>query len=149
MWAADGRANAQNELADFSANLWKDLTEVRSFSVPAGDLLRSETKDAQTRAAEKLLSRCYLKQAQWYMRGNTAWTETNPDSVLRLITLATNLDPNWWKAWHMWALAHIDTLGSIEARADYHLDDVDGEILAERAVLAVEGASQFADRQSY
>jgi len=62
-----------------------------------------------------------------------------PDEILRLISSATSLDPTWWKAWHMWALANIETLGSVETLADYHLDDIDGGILASRAVLAVQG----------
>ncbi|KZV98444.1 phosphatidylinositol 3-kinase [Exidia glandulosa HHB12029] len=139
MWAADQRGQAQKELSDFSSELRRDLNRLRAQPVPNGDLIMSETTRAQARAAEKLISRCYLKQAQWIIRGNPSWTETNADAVLRLIQSATTLDGHWWKAWHMWALANIETLGSIEARADYHLDDVDGEILAERAVLAVEG----------
>ncbi|KAH7108058.1 FAT domain-containing protein [Auriculariales sp. MPI-PUGE-AT-0066] len=141
MWAAGGldRNQAPMELDRLAGEMRHDISRARQLMAQGGDADAGSPDLSSIRAAEKMLARCCLKHAQWMQRGDQNWVQANPDEVLRSISSATSLDPTWWKAWHMWALANIETLGSVEALADYHLDDIDGGILASRAVLAVQG----------
>lgn len=52
---------------------------------------------------------------------------------------ATQCDPQWYKAWHTWALANFEVVGHIESQADTRLSDIPGEILAGHVMQAIRG----------
>lgn len=53
--------------------------------------------------------------------------------------LATHYDPNWYKAWHTWALANFEVIGHLESQKESTATDVPGSGLAAHIVQAVQG----------
>jgi FAT domain len=145
----------------------KSLTWLRTFSSRLADDLGLNLGDAPDRAPEirspskmneytNLLARCYLKQGQWQCSLKQSWNPVSYISVLALLSLlmtsqenileilrvysmATQFDPNWYKAWHTWALANFEVVGFLEGET--RSEDVLPEVLVTHVSAAVRGLS--------
>jgi serine/threonine-protein kinase mTOR len=52
-------------------------------------------------------------------------------------SVATQFDPNWYKAWHTWALANFEVVGFLEGET--RSEDVLPEVLVTHVSAAVGG----------
>ena len=57
--------------------------------------------------------------------------------ILHSYLLATHYDPNWYKAWHTWALANFEVIASLESRG--RMDDILPENSVTHIVAAIRG----------
>ncbi|KAI3638087.1 hypothetical protein MIR68_003698 [Amoeboaphelidium protococcarum] len=62
----------------------------------------------------QLLARCHLKLGQWQHHLDDTWSSKNVHSILRNYEEATKLDPQWYKAWHTFALANFEVASLME-----------------------------------
>ncbi|KAG8798931.1 phosphatidylinositol kinase- protein kinase tor1, partial [Serendipita sp. 400] len=87
----------------------------------------------------RLLSRCYLKQGEWRQELQTDWTPEQIAEVIQCYHLATQLDPKWYKAWHMWALCNFEVINHLENIDDDRDEEVQRRALLSHIVEAVVG----------
>lgn len=61
----------------------------------------------------ELLARCCLKQGEWQIALNQGdWRHDQVSEILNAYCAATQFNPNWYKAWHAWALANFEIVQS-------------------------------------
>ena len=91
----------------------------------------------------RLLARCYFKQGQWQVElkedSRLSAVQRNVTDILHSYLLATHYDPNWYKAWHTWALANFEVVGHLESQKESTAIDIPGSGLAAHIVQAVQG----------
>ncbi|TVY80760.1 Serine/threonine-protein kinase tor2 [Lachnellula suecica] len=90
----------------------------------------------------KLLARCCLKQGEWQVAQKKGdWQHDHVEDVLSSYRAATHYDPNWYKAWHAWALANFEIVQAFSLRSDRDSRDavVPPNILVDYVVPAVRG----------
>ncbi|KAF8448980.1 phosphatidylinositol 3-kinase [Boletus edulis BED1] len=134
MWANGSREDSLNFLRQFSASLARDLqVETKELSQRPG--VSKHKLDELSR----LLARCYFKQGQWQVELKEDWGARNVKDILHSYLLATHYDPNWYKAWHTWALANFEVIGHLESQKESTVTDVPGSGLAAHIVQAVQG----------
>ncbi|KAI6250061.1 Serine/threonine-protein kinase tor2 [Erysiphe necator] len=66
-----------------------------------------------------LLARCYLKQGEWQValkKGD--WSHDSVSEILDSYHAAANFNPNWYKAWHSWALANFEIVQAISKKGE-------------------------------
>jgi FKBP12-rapamycin complex-associated protein len=90
----------------------------------------------------KLLARCCLKQGEWQVslkKGD--WQHDHVEDVLSSYRAATHYDPNWYKAWHAWALANFEIVQAYSLRSDRDPRElaVPANVLIDHVVPAVRG----------
>ena len=59
--------------------------------------------------------------------------------ILHSYLLATHYDPNWYKAWHTWALANFEVVNHLLNQAETKAADVMGTTLVPHIIPAVQG----------
>ncbi len=64
--------------------------------------------------------------------------------ILHSYLLATHFDPNWYKAWHTWALANFEVVNHLLNQAEVKASDVMGTTLVPHIIPAVQGIRTFA-----
>ncbi|KAF7911617.1 hypothetical protein BELL_0285g00080 [Botrytis elliptica] len=88
-----------------------------------------------------LLARCCLKQGEWQVaqkKGN--WQTDNLNDILASYKAATHFNPQWYKAWHAWALANFEIVQAVQADPGHELHDVNGgNVVVNHVVPAVRG----------
>lgn len=110
---------------------------------PHAPAANNPTLNAKTMADHtKLLARCFLKQGEWQVaqkRGD--WQHDHVEDVLSSYRAATHFNPNWYKAWHAWALANFEIVQAINAQTTDRSRDVvvPPEVLVNHVVPAVRG----------
>lgn len=62
----------------------------------------------------KLLARCHVELGSWQASLREHGVTDDPAAVLRDYSLATELDPTWYQAWHTWALANFEVINHLE-----------------------------------
>ncbi|KAI9699935.1 MAG: phosphatidylinositol kinase- protein kinase tor1 [Bogoriella megaspora] len=91
---------------------------------------------------QKLLARCHLKQGQWQTfmhRGEWSVNAPHVTDILQSYRAATHYEPQWYKAWHAWALANFEVVTSITSEADREIRDVHQSTIIEYVVPAIQG----------
>ncbi|KAH8263388.1 hypothetical protein KR044_008014 [Drosophila immigrans] len=94
---------------------------------------------------QRLMARCYLRLATWQNKLNEH--KRDPEAVqgaLASFEKATSYDPNWYKAWHLWAYMNfkqmqqppISAATQLGGNKDINSDNV---IIQQYAVPAVQG----------
>jgi len=87
-----------------------------------------------------LLARCYLKQGEWQIGQKKGdWQHDHVRDVLDSYHAATVYNPNWYKAWHAWALANFEIVQAISQRPERESAALPPTILTEHVVPAVRG----------
>ncbi|EHL03180.1 putative Phosphatidylinositol 3-kinase tor2 [Glarea lozoyensis 74030] len=106
-------------------------------NMAGANILNSKAMQAHT----VLLSRCCLKQGEWQVaqrQGN--WQHDQVEDVLASYRAATHFNPNWYKAWHAWALANFEIVQTLGHKSDKDRDlVVSPNVLIEHVVPAVRG----------
>ncbi|KAI6023936.1 hypothetical protein PISMIDRAFT_679672 [Pisolithus microcarpus 441] len=134
MWASGAQEDSLSFLRQFSANLARDLqTENKEH------FQRTSVGKQKLEELSRLLARCYFKQGQWQVELKEDWGARNVKDILHSYLLATHYDPNWYKAWHTWALANFEVVGYLESQKESAVSDVPGSGLAAHTVQAVRG----------
>ncbi|KAK0535702.1 phosphatidylinositol kinase- protein kinase tor1 [Tilletia horrida] len=107
-WAHGLKKESLVFLRQFTKNLASDLgLAPREEGTPSLDDWRPpvvQQKDA------RLLARCYFKQADWQIALNENWVTDENCDVIWSFWRATQLDRNWYKPWHAWALANFEVI---------------------------------------
>jgi FKBP12-rapamycin complex-associated protein len=107
-----------------------------SYGGPIAQLLSPKAMAEHT----VLLARCYLKQGEWQVAQNKGdWQHDHVDDILASYRAATQFNPNWYKAWHAWALANFEIVHAIGQRPEREQAVVPPSILIEHVVPAVRG----------
>ncbi|XP_002042098.2 serine/threonine-protein kinase Tor [Drosophila sechellia] len=95
---------------------------------------------------QRLMARCYLRMATWQ---NKLQDSIRPDAIqgaLECFEKATSYDPNWYKAWHLWAYMNFKVVQAQKSALDKQQPpgasmglDSDLMIIQRYAVPAVQG----------
>ena len=107
---ADERIQTLQYLREFTDNLSADIgADTRDVD---GQLLLPEPK--LYGEYTKLLAKCHVELGQWQsvLRGDEGAEDPTP--ILQDYSLATELDPEWYQAWHTWALANFEVITQLE-----------------------------------
>ncbi|WVQ75374.1 hypothetical protein IAR50_004994 [Cryptococcus sp. DSM 104548] len=62
----------------------------------------------------KLLAQCHVELGQWQAQVRENQASNDPTGILQDYSLATELDPEWYQAWHTWALANFQVITQLE-----------------------------------
>ena len=152
MWASGPKEESLNFLRSFATNLSRDL---EAETTQRGQ--RSSVSKQKLDELARLLARCYFKQGEWQMELSDSWTtvcetcivfptfdlyrrsQRNVKDILHSYLLATHYDPNWYKAWHTWALANFEVVNHLLNQAEAKAADVMGTTLVPHIIPAVQG----------
>jgi FKBP12-rapamycin complex-associated protein len=106
-------------------------------NMTGANILNAKAMEAHT----VLLSRCCLKQGEWQVAQKQGdWKHDQVDDVLASYRAATHFNPNWYKAWHAWALANFEIVQALGQKTDKERDlVVSANVLIEHVVPAVRG----------
>ncbi|WFD00567.1 non-specific serine/threonine protein kinase [Malassezia yamatoensis] len=117
MWACGAKSESLSYLRDFTSNLAEDLG--MSNVDEQQNLLLPDLR-ASPRLAEfaRLLARCYFKQGEWQVALHDEWVSDDECDVIQSYKRATELDRDWYKAWHAWALSNFDVITHHERRGE-------------------------------
>ncbi|KAI0032654.1 atypical/PIKK/FRAP protein kinase [Vararia minispora EC-137] len=130
MWATDARKESLEFLRQFVSSLARDLQP------ETPDRARGGVPKQTITELSHLLARCFFKQGQWQMELEDNWGARNVKDILHSYLLATHYDPNWYKAWHTWALTNFEVIGWLSEGKNL---DITGESLISHIVPAVQG----------
>ncbi|KAH9066494.1 atypical/PIKK/FRAP protein kinase [Lactarius vividus] len=134
MWASGSKEESLNFLRTFATSLSRDLETETS---QRGQ--RSGVSKQKLDELARLLARCYFKQGEWQMELSDNWATRNVKDILHSYLLATHFDPNWYKAWHTWALANFEVVNHLMNQAEAKAADVMGTTLVPHIIPAVQG----------
>ena len=151
MWASGSKEESLNFLRSFATNLSRDL---EAETTQRGQ--RSSVSKQKLDELARLLARCYFKQGEWQMELSDSWatvrdapalililadmlSQRNVKDILHSYLLATHFDPNWYKAWHTWALANFEVVNHLLNQAEAKAADVMGTTLVPHIIPAVQG----------
>ncbi|KAN0137000.1 atypical/PIKK/FRAP protein kinase [Lactarius tabidus] len=134
MWASGSKEESLNFLRSFAASLSRDLETETTQRVQ-----RSGVSKQKLDELARLLARCYFKQGEWQMELSDNWATRNVKDILHSYLLATHFDPNWYKAWHTWALANFEVVNHLLNQAEVKAADVMGTTLVPHIIPAVQG----------
>ncbi len=132
MWASGARLESLNYLRDFTMNLAEDLGLHVGQDALATAMQNWQSQPRFTEFA-RLLARCYFKQGEWQAALKEDWVTDDSCDVIDSYRRATELDRNWYKAWHAWALANFDVISHHERRGDA------AQLMAQAIVPAIQG----------
>ncbi|KAG0243175.1 armadillo-type protein [Mortierella sp. GBAus27b] len=113
MWATGIRQQTLECLRQFTDRLASDLG-LGTAETNGSSLTGANSSNGPDEDFSRLLARCYLKQGQWQFALQDGWTPDSIDQVLLPYSHSKNLDRNWYKAWHTWALANFDVISYYE-----------------------------------
>ncbi|CAD6506377.1 BgTH12-07303 [Blumeria graminis f. sp. triticale] len=88
-----------------------------------------------------LLARCYLKQGEWQVsRRKGDWNHEVVSEILDSYRAAANFNPNWYKAWHSWALANFEIVQALGEKSERDRDfALPQSIIIDYVVPAIHG----------
>jgi FKBP12-rapamycin complex-associated protein len=85
----------------------------------------------QLKNDNELQARVSLKLGQWQLVLQEGLREDNIPTVLRALKAATQLDPQYYRAWHAWAMLNFDVIAFYEKQAASSKSK-DSKLVAER-----------------
>jgi FKBP12-rapamycin complex-associated protein len=92
------------------------------------------------REHQELLARCCLKQGEWQVALNRGdWRYDHVRDILAAYSAATQFNPNWYKAWHAWALANFEIVQAVNQKPERESPAMSHSILVDHVVPAVRG----------
>jgi FKBP12-rapamycin complex-associated protein len=66
-------------------------------------------------------------------------SQRNVKDILHSYLRATHFDPNWYKAWHTWALANFEVVNHLLNQPEVKAADIMGTTLVPHIIPAVQG----------
>jgi FKBP12-rapamycin complex-associated protein len=152
MWASGSKEESLDFLRSFATNLSRDL---EAEMTQRGQ--RSSVSKQKLDELARLLARCYFKQGEWQMELKDNWatvretrasvpavcsytdSQRNVKDILHSYLRATHFDPNWYKAWHTWALANFEVVNHLLNQPEVKAADIMGTTLVPHIIPAVQG----------
>lgn len=123
-----------------------DLSLQHDYGFTASPLTPHQQQRLPSRAVEEikeythLLAKCYLRQGEWQIALNKdTWQYNNVQDILHSYSQATRFNPQWYKAWHAWALANFEIVQAIASPANQGAHRADPAVVASHVVQAVQG----------
>lgn len=141
-FTSDSASRLEVAKAHISAQAGSDLAISADYSLhsqgdPAG--VNPQTQQAlydQT----ALLAKCYLRQGEWQMAlHKDDWQYSKVQEILASYSQATKYNPQWYKAWHAWALANFEIVQKLTSRTEGQGGKVDQATIIEHVVPAIQG----------
>ncbi|EGG01362.1 uncharacterized protein MELLADRAFT_117828 [Melampsora larici-populina 98AG31] len=116
MWGSGAKQDSLMYLKDFTFRLGEDVFDHNRAMAQSGN----DDFEQQTRMIEhkRLLSRCHLKLGEWQSQLQEDWSSSAVVDILESYKLSSELDPEWYKAWHAWALANSKVASHYERNQD-------------------------------
>ena len=121
-----------------SANGHNFMLDINGQSNPA-----QKPPRADIASTKNLLAKCFVKQGQWMttmMKGD--WESALVREVIDAYGNATEYHKEWYKAWHLWALANFEVVTAATAKAKRQNTGLPSSIIASNVVPAVQGFFQ-------
>lgn len=88
----------------------------------------------------ELLARCFLKQGEWQVAINKGdWSHDHVDDILASYSAATRFNPNWYKAWHAWALANFEIVQALNQKSNRDSIVIPHAMIIDHVVPSVRG----------
>ncbi|CAK5267693.1 unnamed protein product [Mycena citricolor] len=132
MWVSGEHQNSCAFLRDFISTLTRDL-EAEAHDPRLSPQASKEKLSKQN----KLLARCYFKVGEWEQQLRSDWVRSpHYAEILTSFLVATRYDPDWYKAWHTWALSNFNVISYMKAQ---DRTEIAGNRLAAHAVQAISG----------
>lgn len=130
--SAQGGSNEEN---------WSFQAQQQGGALVDPSMLSPETQRALY-SQTSLLAKCYLRQGDWQIALNKDDWQYNTDQVQEIMNSyaqATKYNPQWYKAWHAWALVNFQIVQTFTARGDGQPFKVDQTRILEHVVPAIQG----------
>ncbi|KAL7421428.1 phosphatidylinositol kinase-related protein kinase tor1 [Cryptotrichosporon argae] len=115
---------AQANKTDSRDAKYEALVNLRNFALQVSEDIGLGVRDEAGRLVPpdplaygeytKLLAKCHVELGQWQSALREHTHTTDPTAILHDYQLATELDPEWYQAWHTWALANFEVITSLE-----------------------------------
>ena len=134
MWASGVKVESLNYLRDFTLNLAEDLG-IHAVDEHGNQIAQDWQNSPRLGEFARLLARCYFKQGEWQTALNEDWVTDDNCDVIESYRRATELDRNWYKAWHAWALANFEIITHHERKGD----QITPQMIAASIVPSVQG----------
>ncbi|KAJ8079507.1 phosphatidylinositol kinase- protein kinase tor1 [Marasmius tenuissimus] len=134
LWANGAQEESLNYLRQFSGKVARDLQAELEHP--------RNTSKQRNEQLIKLLARCYFKLGEWQVQRNDSWGSRLVPDILSCYVHATRYDPEWYKAWHTWALANIEVVNYLDNQMENRASNIHPTTVAEHAVQAIEGLFQ-------
>ncbi|THU84709.1 hypothetical protein K435DRAFT_806474 [Dendrothele bispora CBS 962.96] len=134
IWVNGAREESLQYLRQFSAQVARDLQLENEHQ-------RSGASKQRNEHLSRLLARCYFKLGEWQKQLSPDWGSIVQD-ILNCYVRATRYDPEWYKAWHTWALANVDYVSLLESQSTDQGTHAPHPIVFNHAVQAIEGLFQ-------
>ncbi|EGG15157.1 protein kinase [Cavenderia fasciculata] len=81
---------------------------------PAFERLRTFVQAMRDTDDHPLQARAYLKLGEWQSALGDVLNEASIPQIIASFKSATEMDPNWYKAWHSWALINFEVVSHYE-----------------------------------
>lgn len=134
MWASGARIESLSYLQEFTLNLAEDLG-VHTVDEHGNLVTQDWQSSPHLGEFARLLARCFFKQGEWQMSLRENWVTDDNSNVIESYRRATELDRNWYKAWHAWALANFEVISHHEERNE----QITPQMIAASIVPSVQG----------
>ncbi|PWZ00165.1 putative TOR1-1-phosphatidylinositol 3-kinase [Testicularia cyperi] len=134
MWASGARIESLSYLQEFTRNLAEDLG-IHATDEHGNPIAQDWQSSPRLGEFARLLARCFFKQGEWQMSLRENWVTDDNSNVIESYRRATELDRNWYKAWHAWALANFEIISHHEARNE----QITPQMIAASIVPSVQG----------
>ncbi|ODV91704.1 hypothetical protein CANCADRAFT_46867 [Tortispora caseinolytica NRRL Y-17796] len=123
-WATEDKEKVLNRMSEFTRILASDIDGQNASEKRASSTRLGTSMTALDR--QKLLSRCCVKQGEWKVALNPDWQkdEVIAQDVLNSYWHATKYDPDWYKAWHNWALTNFEVVSNYDHLSKKERDDL-------------------------
>ncbi|KAH8262146.1 hypothetical protein KR038_003117 [Drosophila bunnanda] len=98
--------------------LQKAYDQLRHFVNTYSQELNCLPPEALKQQDQRLMARCYLRLATWQ---NKLQDSLGPEAIpgaLECFEKATSYDPNWYKAWHLWAYMNFKVVQAQKTALD-------------------------------
>jgi FKBP12-rapamycin complex-associated protein len=87
-----------------------------------------------------LLAKCFLRQGEWLISLNKDdWQHNNFEDILMTYAQASKYNPEWYKAWHAWALANFEIVQVLASKNDGEPSREDQKSIIAHVVPAIQG----------
>ncbi|KAI8458016.1 atypical/PIKK/FRAP protein kinase [Phakopsora pachyrhizi] len=116
MWGSGERQDSLAYLKEFTLKLSEEVFDNNQ------NLTQNNTQDLEQQSRklehQRLLSRCHQKLGEWQSQLQEDWSSPAVVDILESYRLSTELDPEWYKAWHAWALVNSKVATNYERNQD-------------------------------
>ncbi|MBW0475655.1 hypothetical protein O181_015370 [Austropuccinia psidii MF-1] len=134
MWGSGAKQDSLIYLKDFTLRLSEDvLDQNRNINQTGNHDFEQQGRKIEH---QRLLSRCHLKLGEWQSQLQEDWSSPAVADILESYKLSSELDPEWYKAWHAWALANSKVASHYERNQD--ASSVPAEIVQYHLVPAIQ-----------